>query len=239
MFKEIFIEKLLEKLAPESQPLRLLELGSGKSEAIAPILKESPHITYWGIEPNKTDFEKARELIGALPNVTLINDLAYNIAHDIQFDACFSLSTLEHVKQLEKFLEQSVAKVRPGGYIIHRYDLGHALRPKSKKEKFQVFLGNTMPRILPEDKFVKYVSEQSVRDLLKKYGAEFMESTYHQMPDHKLFIKTFKPRDNSTRELVRELVEWEYRISPYLKELSTITREKLFPTVCVWAKKIK
>lgn len=43
------------------------------------------------------------------------------------FDLTVSLSVLEHVKYLDPFLRASVAATRPGGTVVHGYDLGHSL----------------------------------------------------------------------------------------------------------------
>jgi SAM-dependent methyltransferase len=236
MFKEIFVEKLLELVSAQPGPVRILELGSGRSEAIAPVLAANPQITYVGIEPDKVAYDYAMSKIGHLPNVKLINTLGYNIEGD-SFDICFSLSTLEHVKQLEKFLEESARVVRPGGRVVHFYDLGHSLHPSSLKERVQVFLGNRFPQVLPEDKFVSYVDESRVRTILAAHNVEYVKTTYHQMSSHKTFVKSLPAPDAEAKQLIRDIVEWEYKISPTLQQVPLHKREGMFYSVCVWGQK--
>jgi hypothetical protein len=236
MFKKDFIDRI-EQLFSVGEKILILELGSGRSEAIADLLKKNKNIFYQGVEPYKRDYDYAIKNIGNLPNVKLINSLADRIEDQLNFDICFSLSVLEHVKNLENFLQQSVISVKSGGYVIHRYDLGHALFPSSTKEKLQIFLGNKMPWILPENKFVNYVDVNKVKNILEKNGAEIIKITYHQMSSHKKLIKYFHPEDDKEISLIKGLINWEYDISDSLKSMPTDLREKLFPTVCVWAKK--
>ncbi len=234
MFKEIFVEHL-ESLLPKDGA-RILELGSGRSTAVIDLLKRRPDIKYTGIEPYKKDYEYAREAIGHLPNVRLINDLAYDIGEASSYDVCFSLSVLEHVKQLERFLHESVKAVRSGAYIVHRYDLGHSLHPSSLKERFQVFLGNHIPYMLSEYKFVRYLDPNLVVKLLAKYGADTEKVTFHQMPEHKLLLKHLKDTPENLA-LERELVEWEFNLSPSLGVVPKSLRETLFPAIAIWARK--
>jgi hypothetical protein len=61
------------------------------------------------------------------------------------FDLTVSLSVLEHVKYLDPFLRASVAATRPGGTVVHRYDLGHSLYPATKYERLLVVVSRRMP----------------------------------------------------------------------------------------------
>lgn len=234
MFKEVFIEHM-EGLIPP-QGANILELGSGTSAPVADLLRRRPDIRYTGVEPSQRAYEAAQQAIGHLPNVRLINDFAYDIQDLGTFDLCFSLSVLEHVKQLETFLEQSVLAVKNGGYIVHRYDLGHALTPTSLKERVQVFLGNHAPRLLSEHKFVCYLSPERVVDILTKKGAVTERITYHQMPEHKELFKKLG-HSPAVTDAARRIAEWEFDVSPLLDEVPARVRESLFPAVAVWARK--
>jgi SAM-dependent methyltransferase len=237
MFKHIYVQKIIEAIG-NSTP-RIIELGCGRAEPIAPFVQARPSITYRGIEPYGPSYSAAVKNIGALPNVQLDNTFGYEIGADGSYDACFSLSTLEHVKQLERFLKQSIDAVKPGGLIVHHYDLGHALYPSSLKEKFQVWLGNTFPALLPEHKFVCYLDPQTVVALLEKNGAKVDTITYHQMPNHKKVLKNIDEKDPAASELGRQIVEWEFAFSPFTSSIPQKTREMLFPGIMVWAHKVK
>lgn len=237
-FKEHFVKKIGE-LLPKEGTVRVFELGSGTSQAVASFLKENKHIQYLGVEPNSDSYEKAKKEIGDLPNVKLENNLTYKAPEESVFDLSFSLSVLEHVKHLDRFIEASVKATKLGGYIIHRYDLGHALHPSSMKERFQVFLGNRFPFVLPEHKFVRYLDPEEVKKEMERAGAEVFDITYHQMQNHKALLKHLKQENQETEKLCTEIIDWEYEISPFLKDINKSIREKLFPAICVWGKRIK
>jgi hypothetical protein len=55
-----------------------------------------------------------------------------------EFDLVISLSVVEHVKRLDRFLAVSVQAAREGGRVGHRYHLGHALSPSSLGERLRV-----------------------------------------------------------------------------------------------------
>ncbi len=236
-FKEHFIKKFND-LLPREGEVHILELGSGTSSAVVDFLKENKRVKYFGIEPSRAAYAEAQRKIGHLSNAKLENRLAYDAPQDSFFDISFSLSVLEHVKHLDKFIEASVKAVKPGGYIIHRYDLGHALHPLSYKERFQVFLGNVFPFVLPEHKFVRYLDPEEVKRKMEDAGAEVFDITYHQMPNHKAFLKYFESKGGEEDMLCTEIIDWEYKVSPLLKNFDKSVREKLFPAICVWGKRI-
>lgn len=230
MFKEQFLEDLVLALSPRS----ILDLGSGTSGAFAGLLAAHPEIQYTGLEPYEPSARKARELLAGMPNARIVDGLAYDAAdYAAGFDLVISLSVLEHVKQLEKFLAMSVAACKPGGRIVHWYDLGHALHPSGAKERFQVFLGNTFPWILPELKYVSYVDAERVKRLLAKHGATVSRTSYRQMANH----KTFTNLAGEGSVAVAGLVQWERENADVIDGLPFVARERLFPSVVVEAAK--
>lgn len=237
-FKENVVKKISELLSLNDGG-RMLELGSGNSSAVKKLLEENKRIEYVGIEPSEKAYKEAIKEIGHLSNAKLKKDFGYQILDESNFDVSFSLSVLEHVKHLDKFIKTSVKAVKIGGYIVHSYDLGHSLHPSSLKERFQVFLGNVFPFILSEHKFVRYLDPEEVKREMESSGAEVFDITYHQMPNHKLFLKSLKSESEEADKLCAEIIDWEYKVSPLLNNLNKSVREKLFPTICVWGKRIK
>jgi 2-polyprenyl-3-methyl-5-hydroxy-6-metoxy-1,4-benzoquinol methylase len=235
--KDFFVSLLHNELHLNGES-RMLDLGSGQSRSFLPFLERFPTLTYIGVEPSRVDAAVARDLLKPFPNARIYDQLAYEpIAGEPPFDLVVSLSVLEHVKQLERFLSNSVAMAKSGGHIVHRYDLGHALHPSSLKEQLQVFLGNTFPWVLPEHKFVSYVDPDHVALLLERHGASAERVTYHQMPNHKRFLKEFHPSTAEAEILANALSEWELSASPHLGSMSKRSREELFPTIAIWALK--
>jgi SAM-dependent methyltransferase len=234
MLKEIFVEHLEEVLPAGG---KLLELGSGQSRAVVDLLRRRPDIAYRGVEPSAAAHRAARETLAAFRNAELVCGDGYDLGEANSWDVCFSLSVLEHVKQLQRFLSESIRSVKSGGWIVHRWDLGHALTPSSPKERLQVFLGDVFPRVLPEHKFVRHLGLREVSAIMEGGGATVERTTFHQMPDHKALLKHFHPDTPEKAALIRELVEWEFKVSPLLGDVPERAREKLFPAIAVWAKK--
>lgn len=235
--KEFFIEHIARELGI-GEATRIVDLGSGQSRNLLPLLERFPKLSYVGVEPRKEDADAARALLSHFPNTRIYNQLAYEpLPDEAPFDICVSLSVLEHVKHLERFLKNSIQLTKSGGHIIHRYDLGHALSPSSLKERLQVFLGNNLPFLLSEKKYVCYLDPEKVGRILEREGAHVMRTTYHQMPNHKRFLQTFVADTKEKKELVEKILQWEFDVSPYLSGMSKTEREVLFPAIAVWAQK--
>jgi SAM-dependent methyltransferase len=235
--KTYFIEKLIEASGVEHP--RILELGCGTARHVAPILTKRSDITYVGIEPFAPSFEKARESLKGLGNATLFHQLGYEpipSLDEASFDIVFSLSVLEHVKQLGVFIAFGARYAKQGGLVVHRYDLGHALNSHSLKERFQVWLGNTFPEVLPEDKFVRYVDEDEVRALLTESHCEPYRTTYHEMSGQKPLNRMVEENEG-IRVAMEALIEWEYTHAQAFLALRRDVRERLFPAVAVWSRK--
>ena len=235
--KPFFIQKLIEESGLDAP--KILELGCGTARYMPEILKKYPAIVYTGLEPLATSYATAVSNIGALPQVTLYNQLGYgdlpNIAPE-SFDIVFSISALEHVKNLRAFITMSGKYVKKGGLLVHRYDLGHALYPGSLKERVHVFLGNTVPRVLPVNKFVRYVPEDEVTRLCSAVDCVPFKSTYHQMPNHKSLEKA-SVGNEALEGAITELYAWEWQHEKSFSLLPIRTREALFPAVAVWTRK--
>jgi SAM-dependent methyltransferase len=235
--KQYFL-KNIEAILKIDQNFKILDLGSGESKNFIYLLEKYPEMRYVGIEPQKSEADKAVKNIEKFKNARIYNRLAYETIDDWgNFDLCISLSVLEHVKRLEKFLINSISSVKKGGHIIHRYDLGHALYPEHLKERFHVFLGNNFPQILPETKFACYLDEKRVCNIMNANGATVKNVTYHQMPNHKHFFKLFNDNTEEKAALTEELMDWEEKITKFLPELDQKQRELLFPAITIWSER--
>lgn len=239
--KEFFFKYVLEQAgAHETSELKVLELGCGTAGYVPAMITSYPNLTYVGVEPIEQSFKGAEKMLEGVPRTELVHQLGYDSVPGLQeaaFDVVISFSVLEHVKQLERFIAMGAKYLKTGGLMVHRYDLGHALYPGSVKERFHVWLGNTVPAVLPERKFVRYVPQTEVADLYQKHiGAEPYDYTYHQMPNHKALEKELRQQSLSTESL-EEVYAWEFRYADTIEKLSLPVREHLFPTVAVWGRK--
>ena len=235
--KEQFVVEAVREaveLVEQGNTVRVLDLGCGTANYAPVLLKKFPTVEYVGVEPIKASFDAATENLQGIPNTKLHFRLGYDSIPDEEessFDLVLSLSALEHIKQLERFIALSAKYVKPKGLLVHRYDLGHAVHPHSMKERFHVWLGNNFPQVLPERQFVRYVSEEEVVTIYEKLGVAPMKTTYHQMPNMKALEKMLK-ETNSTA--IDEVFAWEMKHQDTFAMLPTNEREKIFPTLAVW-----
>jgi SAM-dependent methyltransferase len=233
--KELFIGWVVEeavKRAPTGRPLRVLDVGCGTASYVPGLLEQFPNITYVGIEPIPASFKKAQEYTKDIAGASVHFGLAYDALEGYEpgsFDLIISLSVLEHVKRLPKFIAFCDQYLAPGGLMVHRYDLGHALYSHSWKEWLHVRMGNYTPWVLPEIQFVRYVPESEVRAVYQQYHITPIKSTYHQMPNHKALEKHVQ-----AAEVIKELFAWEVAHQATFAVIPTTTREKLFPAIAIW-----
>lgn len=238
--KELFIVHALEEAINRSaagRSIRVLDVGCGTASYVPDLLKTFPQITYVGIEPIIASFEKAIEYTKDLPNAKVHFGLAYDALteyEDESFDVLISLSVLEHVKRLNEFMQFCNRYLKSGGLMVHRYDLGHALHTHSWKEWLHVQLGNRVPQVLPETRFVRYVPEAEVIASYEKVGITPFRSSYHQMPSAKALEKQLR---ETTSTAIEELCLWERTHQAAFASIPTEIREKIFPSVAVWGMK--
>ena len=231
------VGEAVRRAAPGRTP-RILDLGCGDANYVIALVEQFSNIEYVGVEPIADSFAGAEKNLAGVKNATVHFQLGYDsIADetDASFDVVFSLSVLEHIKHLDRFIALSAKYVIPGGLMVHRYDLGHALHTHSLKERIHVFLGNTVPQWLPERQFVRYVPEAEVRALYEKSGITPIGTTYHQMPSHKALEKHLKSSETTA---IAELFAWEMKHQKDFLVIPVPARENLFPAVAVWGEKV-
>jgi len=240
-FSRIFFGDQKNEAVPhgrqEPSVVRIMDLGCGTAGYVPALLAEFPDIEYVGVEPIPASFAAAEKNLAGNKNAKVHFQLGYDTVPDEapgSFDLVFSLSALEHIKQLDQFIALESKYVKQGGMMLHRYDLGHALTPHSLKERLHVAVGNALPKILPERQFVRYVSVSEVKQLFEKNGVSPTDVTYHQMPNHKQFEKYFKNVDTAA---IEDLFNWEMRYQAEIKMIPEAERERLFPAVAVWGEK--
>lgn len=239
---KFFVINEIEKMLIQKPDLVIADLGSGQSKNFVGLLKKYPQMRYVGFEPNKSEAEQAREVLKSFPTASVEGRLGYGTGKEEWrgvFDIVVSLSVLEHVKDLETFLQFSVDLLKSGGRIIHLYDLGHALYPSNLKERFHVALCNLSKRhsfikkLIPETKFAAYVDLSFVKNTLEKNGVKIEKVTHHNNPS---LVTLLKKGSSTTADRILPLIcTLEEEI--YMSVTNESVLEKVLPSVCIWGRK--
>ena len=240
--KEYFFNEVIkERCAATNGPIRVLELGCGTASYVPAMIEKYPQLEYVGIDPMIESFKTAEKILKDVPRSSVSFQLGYDEIEglvDESFDVVISFSVLEHVKQLDSFMTLANRYLKKGGLMVHRYDLGHALYPATLKDTIHVTLGNILPAILPETKFVRYVPmDEVVAFYVQLLGESPYKFTYHQMPNQKALENVLRKTDEVNGKLYTDIYEWEFANAKTFAALPLPVREKLFPTVAVWGQK--
>lgn len=229
-FKQAQLDELFDALGPG--PVSVLDLGCGSCSAVAKALRSRPSLSYVGVEQDASALARARALIGDLPNVRLEESFGEDFDDRGAFDLVISLSVLEHVKHLDAFLETSVRALAPGGTLMHRYDLGHALTPSSLGERLRVNVARRAPRLVPAARFTTYPDLAAIRKRLESLGIADITVRQAQMPSLKLAMNRIDQSTEDGRQLAAEVVALDARLWDHLAPvMDQPSRDRLFPAV--------
>jgi SAM-dependent methyltransferase len=230
-FKTAFLDTLLRPFM--ERPVRLLDLGSGTSKDFPDLLRRCRNVAYTGVEPSEAARATAARLLHGIPQVVLESAWGESLAARYRdtFDITLSLSVLEHVKYLDDFLDTSVAVTAPGGLVVHRYDLGHALHPVSRYERALVWTSRTVPWLVPASLFTTYPELTHIADRLAARGLLDLSVRYGQMYGLKQAMNHVAQTD---APLAKRVVQLDTELADALvSRLSAREVARLFPTVTV------
>jgi ubiquinone/menaquinone biosynthesis C-methylase UbiE len=210
-------------------------MGSGTSANFIQILTNK-NINYTGIEFNKKDFEKARLTYKDYRNVTMLNGYGEDLKlKSNTFDIVISLSVLEHVKELNDFLLKSIDLCKPGGMVVHRYDLGHSLYPCSFGEQLTLAFCKYFPFLMPKRKvFTSHPSKDNIVKVLTENGLKNIDVDYSQLFAQKKLINKLKPDRLGDNAMSNKMLAFEKELKDYfLKMLTDEEKELIFPSVTI------
>jgi SAM-dependent methyltransferase len=229
-FKIAFLDALVQEFG--GRPLRVLDLGAGTAKDWPPILRAHPSLVYTGVEPNPRSRQTARELLRGLP-ATVLAGWGEAVNTPGGFDLTLSLSVLEHVKYLDRFLRAGVEATRPGGTIVHRYDLGHALYPVSAYERWLVRMSRHVPWLVPASRFTSYVAPSRVAAMLGALGVRDIHVSYAQMYSLKQAMNQVS-RIEGAEDLARRLIAVDAEVASAVRPIvSDEEMARLLPSVTV------
>jgi SAM-dependent methyltransferase len=228
-YKVLLVEDLFTSFNGRSA--RVLDLGCGSAASFEMALRRHPNVLYTGVEQDGAALAQAREVVGELPNVELQAGFGEQF-RGRDFDLVLSLSVLEHVKHLDRFLCVSVHAARKGGRIVHRYDLGHALSPATLGERLRVAVAKRLPALVPQTAFTTHPNVDTVVARLSAMGVVQIEVTQAQMPSLKAAMNLLDASRDV--ELAAQIVELEAALWDCLNaRLTADQRDRLFPSVTV------
>lgn len=232
---------LLDSIFQEyvGQEIQVLDMGSGTSKDFVDVLRKYPNVQYTGIECDAMAQNKARQLFEAYHNVRFITQFGEQAQAEYAnyYDLTISLSVLEHVKQLPAFLLTSIAVTKPGGQIIHRYDLGHALH-SNWYERLKVWCCQHFPVLIPARHFTTYPEQHRIIALLQAHGVAIQEVLYSQMPNLKGMMNRIAWEEDGATVLSQEIITFEDHLSRYMRpRLSVRQMEYFFPAITIMGMK--
>jgi SAM-dependent methyltransferase len=228
-YKVMLIEALFAQF--RGQPARVLDLGCGNAANFEVALRRYPNVSYTGVEQDREALAQARDLLAGLSNVALHEEFGERFCGR-DFDLVISLSVLEHVKNLDRFLSMSVQAARVGGKIVHRYDLGHALFPATMGERLRVGVAKRLPAAVPARRFTTYPDLDLVVSRLSGLGVVQIDVRQSQMPSLKAAMNLLDSEEDV--DLAARIVHVEEAVWDRLKAgLTPKQRDRLFPTVLV------
>jgi ubiquinone/menaquinone biosynthesis C-methylase UbiE len=232
-YKSSFLDQLLSDYL--SREIQILDMGSGTSANFLHILSNQ-NIKYTGIEFNKKSFEKAKFNLKNYSNVTLLNGYGEDLKlKSNTFDIVISLSVLEHVKELEDFLLKSIELCKPGGMVVHRYDLGHSLYPASFGEQLNVAFCKYFPFFVPKRKiFTTHPSKDIIVKVLNDNGLKNIDVDYSQLFAQKKLINKLKADRLGDNSMADKMLAFEKELKDYFFEMLTDQeKELIFPSVTI------
>jgi ubiquinone/menaquinone biosynthesis C-methylase UbiE len=220
-YKTQYLQNLIDSF--EKHPIKVLDMGCGTAKDWINILENSPHVHYTGLEFDQVALSKAKERFAHLPHVRFVSDFGENM-DDLffgNFDLVISLSVLEHVKHLDKFLYASVKALKTSGTLVHRYDLGHALHSETFSERCKVFLCKYFPFLISAKKFTTHPDKEHIIKYLQSNGIENIQVEQHQIPNLKKIMNRLK-LDANQHKLIAKIIEIDQEI------YNQVTNNKLF-----------
>ncbi|MFL5540232.1 MAG: class I SAM-dependent methyltransferase [Longimicrobiaceae bacterium] len=215
--------------------VEVLDLGSGTSKDWVEVLPRYPRVRYTGVEYREGALARARELLAGIPRVELASGFGEEVQASFagRFDLTLSLSVLEHVKHLRAFLRSSARATRPGGWIVHRYDLGHALHSRPY-ERTKVFLCRRAPWAMPARHFTTHPRLGEVTRTLEEAGVEIRDVAYSQLTGLKQMMNRIDWSEPGAAGVSRPLLELDERLARYMAARRPAREmERLFPSITV------
>lgn len=234
-FKSSLLDSLLADLPSGSA---VLDMGCGDARNWVRPLGERPDLLYTGIEQHAPSLERARALLPRRAGISLVDgfgEQASTLAG--RFDLVISLSVLEHVKYLERFLAIGCTAARPGARIVHRYDLGHDLHGPLR-ERLHVWLCRRLGFICPASRYTTHPRSPEIVRILEQHGASVTAIEHSQHHGLKQLMNRLDRGHPDASALAARLIALDADLAASAAlPLDPALRDHVFPAITIRALK--
>jgi ubiquinone/menaquinone biosynthesis C-methylase UbiE len=210
--KDWIFRQLAERAA--SGPFVVCDLACGSGSMWRDFLLDYPAIRYVGSDTDAEAVAKAKKEFADVPNASFeVADAQKPRTDNLSYDVVTTLSALEHVVRIDKFLDTLFAILKPGGKAYLNYDNGH-FHSKDLKERVMVPVSQALAKIGMEGPYMKEVRDSDVVRLIQERGARVLQVRKHILAGMKGFTKGY-----SDGRMPREVIEAWFAFEDRLNEL--------------------
>lgn len=167
------------------------DLACGNGSVWYAFLKRYPNVTCLGLDTDKKAIADAQKKFADLRSATFrVVDVQTMKADTAAYDVVTTLSSLEHVVRIDKFLDSVFALLKPGGIAYLNYDDGH-FHSHNVKERLMVPVSQLLAKIGIEGPYMKEVDDKEVIRLITERGGKILQIRKHNVPNLKKFTKGY------------------------------------------------
>ncbi len=204
----------------EQGPFSVCDFACGSGSTWYELLKAYPSIQYLGSDTDVEAVERAKKIFADIPNARFEIADGQRARTDLaSYDVVTTLSSLEHVVRVDKFLDTIFSVLKPGGIAYLNYDNGH-FHSHDLKERLMVPVSQILAKFGIEGPYMKEVFDEDVVRLVKERGVEVLQVRRHLFGGMKGLMKGY--RDGS---VPAEALEAWFAFEDRLNEL--LPAEKL------------
>lgn len=192
-------------------------------------LNKNKNINYYWIDYNANSINKAHQLLPERKDNIILQDGQKNFDIWIsKFDIVNTFSSLEHVVDKDLFIENMIWYIKDDWLLILNYDSGH-FRTWKIKDKILNPISVLLSFFWIQKYYTKYVNENEVLSILKKYKITIIEKKYFNISALKWIHKNISDEKILESWYNYELELNEYSDKSYLEKIFT-------STVIIWKK---
>ncbi len=197
----------VERLAADA-PLKICDLACGYGSCWPKFLIDHPEMLYVGIDLDATEIAKAKIAFTNCTNAQVkVGDAQTLKENEGVFDIVTAFSALEHVVDLNAFVQTTMSLLKPGGKAFLNYDAGH-FRSSNVKERMMVPVSQLLARVGIEGPYMKEVVDEELKQIVEQNGGK----TRTLLKFNGMGMKSLA-NSNASEEAIRAWHEFELRMN--------------------------